>query len=81
MVMILLKHRYLFNHAYFSVFYPWMAPETIYLLVRNMLFMNEFNIIVHFRPFHMAKITFVSGSNAITFRHFRMALIAFITCL
>lgn len=47
----------LFHHLDLSMFYPRMAPQTVYLSLYDMFFMDKLYVIVHFWPFHMAEIT------------------------
>src|SRR5208283_1699354 len=57
-----------------------MAPQAVYLFLRDMVFMDELNIIVLFCSIHMTEITFVFGCDSITFCYLRVALTAFVAC-
>ena len=63
------------------MFYLRMTPQAVYLLLGHVFFMHEFNITVFFRSVHMTEITFIFWGDTVTFRHFRMALIAFVARL
>jgi len=81
MTRTLLAHRYLFCHGYLSMLYLCMTPQTVYLLLPHMFFMNEFHVNVFFRSVDMTEITLVLWGHAVTLRYFRVALIAFVPCL
>jgi len=81
MAKALLAHRYLSCHSYLSMLYLCMTPQTVYLLLSYMFFMNEFNVNVSFRSVDMTEITLVLWGHAVTLRYFRVALIAFVTRL
>ena len=53
-----------------------MTPQTVYLPVRYMLFMHEFDITVFLNPFNMAEIALVLRHRAVTPGDLRMAFAA-----
>ena len=77
----LLAQRELLCHSYLAMLDLCMTPHAVYLFLGHMFFVHELHITVFFRSLHMTEITFFFWGHAITLRHFRVALIAFVTRL
>ena len=71
-------NRHLIRHLYLAMLYLHVAIQAVNLLLADMFVMDQIDIGILLFSVHMAEIAFFPGRDAVAFRDFHVALVAFV---